>query len=40
MFWDELHQLRQRNVCSDDPQQNTLVLLHEQIQNKPKNNFV
>lgn len=33
MFGDELHQLLQRDVCSYDPQQNTLVLLHEKIQN-------
>lgn len=34
MFWDEFHQLLQRDVCSYDPQQNTLVLLHEKISNK------
>lgn len=33
MFGDELHQLLQRDVCSYHPQQNTLVLLHEKIQN-------
>lgn len=31
MFWDELHQLLQRDVCSDNPQQNTLVFLHDKI---------
>lgn len=34
MFWDELHQLLQRDVCSYNPQQNTLVLLHEKISDK------
>lgn len=34
MFWDELHQLLQWDVCSNDPQQNTLVLLHEKISDK------
>lgn len=33
MFRDELHQLLQRDVCSYDPQQDTLVLLHQEIQN-------
>lgn len=33
MFGDELHQLLQRDVCSYDPQQNPLVLLHEKSQN-------
>lgn len=33
MFRDKLHQLLQRDVCSRNPQQNPLVLLHEEIQN-------
>lgn len=36
MFWDELHQLLQRDVCSYDPQQNALILLHEKIQDERK----
>lgn len=31
MFGDELRQLMQRDVCSHHPQQNALVLLHEEI---------
>lgn len=30
MFGDELRQLMQRDVCSHHPQQNALVLLHEE----------